>query len=82
MKLVKRAAAVRSYALYNAGARPAQWEVQNDAGETLYLLVGRMYGYRRSYRLTDLDGQPVGYSFGRLDEWRDELARHLNHTPV
>jgi hypothetical protein len=45
MKLIKTAAAVRSYALYNRGAKPAQYSILSDAGEVLYVCPGSIYGY-------------------------------------
>ena len=47
MKLVKVAPAVKSWALYNSGAKPAQWQIQTDEGAVLAEVKGSRHGYDR-----------------------------------
>lgn len=52
MKLVKTVASVRSYALYQRGAKPAQWQVQTNDGTVLFDVRGRQFADgRRVYSL-------------------------------
>jgi hypothetical protein len=47
MKLVKVSSSVKSYALYNAGAKPAQWRIVSDDGSVLFDVKGRQSGHDR-----------------------------------
>jgi hypothetical protein len=70
MKLVKVAPAVRSWALYNSGAKPAQWQIQTDDGTVLFDAKGSKHGYQRpTYNLYKPgEAPPVqrGLSFAEL----------------
>jgi len=45
MKLVKTKSAAKSYALYNEGAKTAQWQLQSEDGQVLFEVRGRHGAY-------------------------------------
>ena len=69
MKLVKTKAPVKSYANYGIDT-PAQYELQGDSGEVLFVARGSRYGQREQaqYQLYDPNGVFVqrGLSFAEL----------------
>jgi hypothetical protein len=78
VRLVKVAPAVKSFALYNRGAKPSQWDIVSADGAVLYRARGKRDGHARpTYSLYEQGTEhPVAscLSFQTVREFAAKLA--------